>query len=86
MEELRKLDVLIASGIFTLLYNLLFISFQRGDSLVKEPVVPDFSANSYLGTDVESREKFPINDVVRCGNVKMVTLIALSMATTELQA
>ena len=50
------------------------------------PIVPDFSANCHLGIDVKSRGKFPINDVVRCDNFDMVALIALSMATTELQA
>ena len=84
MGELRNLDASIASGIFTLLCILLYMSFQRGDSLDKEPVVPDFSANSHLGTDVGSRGKFPINDVVRCDHFDMVTLIALSMATIEL--
>ena len=50
----------------------------------EKSVVPDFSANGHLGTDVKSRGKFPINDVVRCDNVEMVASIALSMATTEL--
>ena len=52
--------------------------------VLKKPIVPDFSANGHLGTDVKSRGKFPINDVVRCDNFDMVKLIALSMATTEL--